>query len=128
MAAELPDLNPANASARLASAVSSVTKDAGSIARVPALDIPRVPLKFSALHLRIRSLLDPEMELITENEIHDIVRRIGVIPHRAIGRCLMLMGMRARGDPELLLKVRQLDAMFRNGLIAMLAEKVPFGE
>ena len=32
-------------------------------------------------------LLDPEMELITENEIHDIVMRIGVIPHRAIGRC-----------------------------------------
>ena len=100
MAAELPDLHPASAPARLASAVSSAVKDAGSISRMPALDIPRVPLKFSVLHMRIRMLLDPEMELITENEIHDIVMRIGVIPHRAIGRCLMLMGMRARGDPR----------------------------
>ena len=105
-----PSLDPTSVPARLATAVSK-----------EALAIPSGPIKFSALHKYVRALLDPDGELLTDAEIRTLIFRVGVIPHRVILRCLVVMGIRARyyKNSALILRVRQLDASYRRGLLQL---------
>ena len=135
MTAARPDLYPTFVPARLATAaVSRATQDALKGIQAEAdkedegekqgdlltLEIPHMPTKLLELHRKLREVLDPDTELITDDQIASIIHSVGTMPHRVVLRCLVIMEATARltgGGGDLLLRVRSLRMKFSNNML-----------
>ena len=79
------------------------------------------PQKLPELHLRIRQELDPEEELISDDQIAEIMYSIGTIPYRVVTRVLLVMEDEAKKkeDWDLVCRVRLLKMRFSDGLLKL---------
>ena len=87
------------------------------------IGVPMTPTTTNLPYLgrKVREELDEDKELISDDEILNIVKCVGTIPYRVVTRVLVLMEQRARkkGDVALIVKVRNLKMQFSTGVLEL---------